>query len=242
VSDPWEGLTGPAPDARTEAAKKAVEVDLAVFESQHKDALLVMLRKQYERGPMYKPFDADELWRRLTQLAQGYFWRRSMTPATDRLALLGELAQTLGKARGMADKAARDQFGSDLFSAWFDRTPGHDPRGRIVDDDGSLRVEHFVEADFKKMAESLADFQAAAIRAADDVPTPGPGRPAILPKGHIHALADVYRKSTEHEPGAGDGAFAHFVHDFYTAVGRDKIEYESVIDAIKDARREHGQL
>jgi hypothetical protein len=45
----------------------------------------------------------------------------------------------------------------------------------------------------------------------------------------------LYRDTTGSKPGAGDGPFAKFVMKFLNALGRN-IEYESVIDAIKDAR------
>jgi hypothetical protein len=57
-----------------------------------------------------------------------------------------------------------------------------------------------------------------------------------LSRGFIEGLAGVYQNSTGVKPGAGEGPFARFVYEFLTAVGRGNIEYESVIDAIKDAR------
>ena len=47
----------------------------------------------------------------------------------------------------------------------------------------------------------------------------------------------MYRETTYTKPGAGDRPFAKFVREFLIALGRGNIEYESLIDAIKDARR-----
>jgi hypothetical protein len=58
-----------------------------------------------------------------------------------------------------------------------------------------------------------------------------------MPRDYIEALAAVYRDKTGSKPGAGNGPFAKFVMEFLTALGRRNIEYETVIKAIKDARR-----
>jgi len=85
---------------------------------------------------------------------------------------------------------------------------------------------------------SLAALETAACRAADEVPK-ARGRPkgsAFLSRGFIEGLAGVYQNSTGSKPGAGDGPFARFVYGFLTALGRGNIEYDSVVDAIKDTR------
>ena len=46
---------------------------LAAF-NKHKQELLDLLRKEYERGPKPKPFDEEKAWRSLTGLAAILFW------------------------------------------------------------------------------------------------------------------------------------------------------------------------
>jgi hypothetical protein len=236
----WHGILDEAvPDIRVKAIKKAVEAKLTTFD-RHKDALLDHLRSLSDGSS--KPFDADKVWRDLTRLAQGYYLRQTIPPAAKRAAGLRQFASALERARRYGERARQDDVGSDLFSAWFDGIP-REPRGQIVvDDDGSLRALCLPELDLKQMLASIDVYQAAVLRAANNVPGTGPGKPTILPRGYIHELADVYRRSTRQEPGAGDGLFARFVHKFFTSMGRSKIGYESVIDAIKIARREHGRL
>jgi hypothetical protein len=54
----------------------------------------------------------------------------------------------------------------------------------------------------------------------------------------IWNLAVVYRDSTGVIPGACEGPFAEFVEKVLIAAGRpDEIEYGSIVEAIKGARR-----
>jgi hypothetical protein len=97
-----------------------------------------------------------------------------------------------------------------------------------------VRLDH----EFEKVIASLAALETAARRAADEV-LKARGRPrgsAFLSRGFIEGLAGVYQNSTGSKPGAGDGPFARFVYEFLIAIGRDNIEYESLVDAIKDTR------
>jgi hypothetical protein len=127
----------------------------------------------------------------------------------------------------------RDDVGDDLFSAWCEASVRDDldPTGPLT----LVRIDHELD----KVIANLAALETAARRAADEVPK-GRGRPkgsAVLTRGFIEGLAGVYRNSTESKPGAGDGPFAQFVYEFLIAIGRDNnIEYESVVDAIKDTR------
>jgi hypothetical protein len=240
-----------APDARTEAVKAAIEPSLTAFE-RHKEQLLDMLRNAHKRGPKSEPFDADRVWSRLTSLAESYFWeartKQEVTRSAERVARLRELAKALGKARALIDKAMQDDVGVALRASWWEGTSEYAKakrffvglfymyskgQGRFVD----------IERKFKKVVEKemarLSALEAAAIRAADDVPTRR-GRPkgtAILSQGDIELMAGQYQDTTGLKAGAGDGPFAKFVMEFLTALGRSKIQYESVIDAIKDARR-----
>jgi hypothetical protein len=224
----------PAHDPKTEAVKVAIEVSLTAFD-RHQEALLTILRNDYERGSRAEPFDADRSWRDLTFLARAYFWKatvkQELMPAAELVARLRELEKAFGNARALADKAMQDDVGSALCSSWWEGTSEYaEAEGRFVD-------LLYIKREFKKAVTSLAALETAAIRAAGDVPK-RPGRPkgnAILPWDFIEALAALYRDTTDSKPGAGDGPFAKFVMKFLSALGR-YIEDESVIDAIKDAR------
>ena len=121
--------------------------------------------------------------------------------------------------------------------------PPGERAARLRDEGGSLRVEYFAEIGLTQIVNSLGDYRAAVLRAADDVPAAGSGKPAILPKDYFHALAEVYRTSTGREPGAGPGPFSKFVMTFRTALDRHKsVDNDSLIEAIKRVRREDGRL
>jgi hypothetical protein len=234
LSDGTIEREAPVPDPKTEAVKEAIEVGLTAFD-RHKEALLTILRNDYEHGPQAEPFDADRSWHDLTFLARAYFWKatvkREVMPAAELVARLRELEKAFGNARALADKAMQDDVGSALCSSWWEGTSEYaEAEGRFVD-------LLYIKREFEKVVTSLAALETAAIRAAGDVPK-RPGRPkgnAILPWDFIEALAAQYRDTTGSKPGAGDGPFAKFVMKFLSALGRN-IEYESVIDAIKDAR------
>jgi hypothetical protein len=242
----WDGIIEyeqPVPDAETQAVNAAIEADLAAFD-QHKNDLLNILRDVHERGPKSEPFDADKSWLNLTTLASVYVWRKAakqqmkheIIPAVDRKARLHELTKALGRARRLVNRAMRDAVGDDLYSAWWDKEDPPPTRVVVHNEDGSLSlVDNDEDDDFKEAVAGLAALETAALRAADDVPTRG-GRPAILPREEIEALAAVYRNRTGSKPGSGDGPFARLVFGFLIALGRDDIADESVIDAIKDTR------
>ena len=42
----------------------------------HKDNLLAVLLKEWERGPKSQPFDEEKTWHRLSRVAWQYFWRK----------------------------------------------------------------------------------------------------------------------------------------------------------------------
>jgi hypothetical protein len=232
----WDGLEvyDSVPDDRTDLVKAAIEVGLTAFD-RHQEALLTILRNDYERGPRAEPFDANRSWRGLTSLAGTYLWegraKKELMPAAEQVARLRELEKIFGKARVTIDKAMQDDVGAALCTSWWEGTSEYAEAGeRFVD-------LLYIDREFEKVVASLAALETAAIRAASNGPT-GRGRPkgtAILPRGYIEALAVGYRDSTGLKPGAGNGPFAKFVCKFLAALGRN-IEYESVIDAIKDAR------
>jgi hypothetical protein len=232
----WDGIIEydePIPDAEIEELKAEIDAGLAAFE-QHKISLLEHLQNVYQRGPQSEPFDAEKSWQDLTCLAGLYFWRarvkQDTVPAAHRVERLRDLARTLRRARRQAEM--RDDVGDDLFSAWCEASVRYDldPTPPLT----LVRLDH----EFEKVIASLAALETAARRAADEVPN-ARGRPkgsAFLSRGFIEGLAGVYQNSTGSKPGAGDGPFARFVYEFLIAIGRDNIEYESVVDAIKDTK------
>ena len=240
----WNGAIAyqrPAP----KGPPTAVDIGLEEF-GRHRDRLLAILRDGYERGHKSAPidaagakaFDADRAWRlHLEGLAHQYFSRESVkqtvTKPADRRAMLRDIARALARSRDAIDRATRSDVGEDLIAGWWKSTSEcGEAEGRFVD------LLH-IEREFDKVTKCLAVVEAAAVRAADDVPkTLGRLRgTAILPRDFIEALAAVYRDATGSKPGAGGGPFAKFVLEFLTALGRCNIEYETVIEAIKDARR-----
>jgi hypothetical protein len=235
----WEGILSkkPAP-----AVTKAVEARLAAFD-RHEGTLLAPLRA-LKRGPW--PFDAVECWGRLTRFAKMYFLHEAMTPPAERAARLRKLAEVLDRAHVLAKKAAQDDLGYDhVLSTFFRGTLPRDPGGTIVPNkDGSFRLVYFHEFGLEQMVENLGIYRAAVLRLSDDVPAPRAGKPAMLPKNCIHALADVYRESTGREPGASHGPFSKFVKTFLVALDPSykSVRLDSLIEAIKAVRRERGRL
>jgi hypothetical protein len=227
----------PLPDAEMEELKAEIDAGLAAFE-QHKISLLEHLQNVYQRGPKSEPFDAEKSWRGLTFLAGLYFWRARLKQeavlAAHRVERLRDLARTLRRARRHAEMAMRDDVGEALFRAWRGANVRYDPDLDPTGPQTLVRIDH----EFEKVIASLAALEAAARRAADEIPKPR-GRPkgsAFLSRGFIEGLAGVYQNSTGSKPGAGDGPFARFVYEFLIAIGRNNIKPESLVDAIKDTR------
>jgi hypothetical protein len=230
------------------ALKKAVEARLAVFE-RHKDTLLDHLRKS-KHDPKSQPRDTTEWWPQLTRLAQLYFLQQLMTPTSERVARLHKLAKVLERALVLATKAAQDDLGCDyLLSTLFRGALPRDPGGMLVrDEGGSFRAEYFPP--LKQIVANLRFYQAAVLRAADDVPVVE-RKPSILPQDYISILADVYRTSTGREPGAGHGPFTRFLMKFRAALdpsskaslnNGDEYVDDSLIEAVKSIRRKRGRL
>jgi hypothetical protein len=236
----WDGILNeePAP-----AATKAVKARLGTF-NQHKDVLLDCLRMP-SRGPT-RAFDATKCWDRLTRLAQVYFLQQAMTPPSERVKRLRRLAEVLDRAHVLAKKAAQDDLGCDhVLSTLFRGTLPRDPGGTIVPNkDGSFRLVYFHDFGLKRMVEDLVIYRAAVLRLSDDVPAARAGKPAILPKNYISALAGVYRANTGREPGASHGPFSRFVKTFLVALhpSYKNVRLDSLIEAIKAVRRERGRL
>lgn len=232
----------------TEFDRQVPDASLVAF-NRRKKALLDHLSKQ--RAPNSKPFDVDQSWRALIQLAQLYFWKEKIKtdtrPASDHIERLLDLANALSRARRMTEKAMQGDAGHDLFRACFLRDKSRVSAFSIAwvppdTDSGSFGWGQLDDT-IKQVLAGLATLEAAAHRAAAEMRTRGrPKGASVLPGGYIHALADVYRKSTGHQPRAGGGPFTKFVMEFLSALGRDRLTRATVIGAIGDARREWGWL
>lgn len=237
----------PVPDARheqsfrrTEAVKADIKVRLLEFD-QHKEVLLNILRDAHNHGHKSEPFNENRWWHYLTSLAHTHYWqarvKQETMPAADREARLRELAKALGKARGITDKAMRDDVGGDLFSAWWEGTD--EPLSVVRDDDGSIVLVRTVDELFKEAVAGLAALETAALRAAGEAHEErtrhrGPRRWTV-PPDCIDTLWILYRGSTGVEPGAGHGPFVRFVRAFLAAI-RANISEDYVVELVKDAR------
>jgi hypothetical protein len=191
---------------------------------RHKDTLLDILRKVHADGPKSERFDEDDAWRYLVRAAVTYLKRPIIQQKTVRPARrserLHDLAKSLGEARDMACKALRDEVGIDLFRGWCAEAniPEGSPR-RIDDDGNSLVADEIMSA-----VAGLATLEAAAKRAARDVPTRAgaPKGTGILSFDDAFSLREAYRRSTRLEPGRAAGPIVELVGEFLTAVGRGK--------------------
>jgi hypothetical protein len=228
-------LAAPIHDVGTESFKRIIESSLAQFDS-HKEKLIEILRKAHGAAKP-TPFNADLAWSRIQGLAHQYYAREQVKrwgmSAADREARCRKIAEALGRARGMIDKAIdTPALANDLICGWWEGTSEFsDAAGGFVD---SLHIQH----EFEKALESLTALHTGAVRAASGAHK-GRGRPrgsAVLPPDYIDALALVYRNSTGSKPGAGDGPFAKFVQRFLSAMGR-RVTKAHVIDTIKGVRK-----
>jgi hypothetical protein len=122
--------------------------------------------------------------------------------------------------------------GDDLFSAWWEATGSE-----YAKPDGTFDPRD-LERKFKEEVKSLGVLEDAALRGEDHVKRAKLGKPPVLTRDDIWSLAAIYRESTGSTPPATDGPFAKFVMEFLIATERaDEIEYDSLVEAIKAARR-----
>jgi hypothetical protein len=205
---------------------------LASF-SDSKNVLLDILRNVHDGGPRTEPFDAKKAWNSLTQLADLHLrqMRRRKMPVAVCIKRLDQIANALGRARVLLDRAKQDTVSSELYGGWYA--------------EANLSYATSSTEDLSRAYEEVASIPAiierlemAARRASKNM-RPVRGRPKgtmILPRFCVEALAKVYRTSTELKPGRGDGPFAQFVCKFLSATGEHMLEYPSIVDVIKAAR------
>jgi hypothetical protein len=229
---------------RTRAWQSPIAAECAAFE-EHKEILLVKLRKRQKLGSKSDQFDAIQSWHDLTQLAKLYFFERLMNQETmvaaDSTKRLRQLATALRHARNLVNMAMRDDVGANLFKAWLgaQNITKDSPIILEIKDKQATSILIRATDKMKQAVEGLTALEIAASAAllATDV-LPKQGRPPLLPRDCIQGLARVYRTSTGAKPGRGSGPFADFAYEFMTAVGQTGFDYRSLIDAIQDAHQQ----
>lgn len=209
--------------------------------SSTKKTLLDILRIVHRGGPKSsEPFDEDTAWCLLRRSALSYLRRpeieqKTMLPARCR-ERLRDLAKALGRARREAHKAMRDDVQFDLLRGWY--AEANIPPAVAIQ---SSDVMAPMVKQFKLMMTGLTALEAAASRAARDMPTkPGPRRgTGILSMHDLMSLQAVYQRSTGIFPRMGVGPFfVEFVEEFLTAVGRGAdIVNDYVAETLKYERR-----
>ena len=219
------------------------KAEFSAFE-QHKKTLLDILRKVHRDGPKSsEPFDEDTAWGLLKRSALTYLRRpeieqKTMLPARCR-ERLRDLAKALGRARREAHKAMQDDVQYDLLRGWY--AEANIPPAVAIQNAGSGDVMAPMVNQFKLMMAGLTALEAAASRAARDMPTKtGPRRgTGILPMHDLMSLQAVYQRSTGIFPRMGAGPFfVEFVEEFLTAVGRGAdIVNDYVAETLKYERR-----
>jgi hypothetical protein len=207
---------------------------LAEFD-KYKEIFLSRLYKQFDQGSESKTFDVDRVWSRLRGLAQSFLRPADARPAisgADRRERLRDIEKVLRKARGLVERAIPNDAGDDLFQGWWDEAGN-----KYISADGSFDPR-YMERKFKEVVEGLVDLERAAVRARVCIRPSKRGKRPVLSSDDIWHLAKLYRDSTCSIPGAGDGPFVQFVMEFLIGIGRgDDIEYDSLTESIKEARR-----
>lgn len=189
------------------------------------------------RGRKSETFDAARTWCDLTQVAKLYYHsqtsERGVMSGAERGKRLRQLERALRLARGLTDRAMKDDLEFYLRKAWCVESDVPIVAYPIETDGSSVLMRKADE--LKTMAATLATLQTIA-RAAltNDKPDKG-GRSTVLSRDLIQGLARVYRTSTGAKPGRGAGPFADFVSEFALAVGKTGFSRRSLIGAIQDA-------
>jgi hypothetical protein len=216
-----------------------MNASLAAFD-RHKDDLLAMLQDVCERKPKTKSFDKNETWRHLGFWALFYLQEQArveqerMELAPDRLKLLLQLENTLKEARCKLDEATHHDIRGVLFWEWCCET---------YDNPDFTEFLELLGNEFDKnvagVVAGLGALERAASR-AEQVGRRKPGRPSgtsLLSPEFIITLESIYRRSTGKSGKVGAGPFARFVHKFSEAMGHRSNKEESVIRAIKAAKK-----
>jgi hypothetical protein len=232
----------PADETKNNAIPPALAARLNDFDG-HKETLLDLLRKEYERaakaklrkahrhGAQAKPFNADRAWQSLRFVASVYLQqgarRQAAIPVSDRVELLMKLGDALRDARRTIDEALQT-VGGDWFAGWAVQHGDPDftdPRIERYHDEFQARIAH------------LKDLEAAADQAAKMIRR-GRGRPpgtTNVPDGVILSLESAYQNSTATKAGTRQGPFERFVRQFLTALGL-ACSQQAVVDAIRAAK------
>jgi hypothetical protein len=92
-------------------------------------------------------------------------------------------------------------------------------------------------ADFQMMIDGLAALEDVATQVAAPRKRGRPSNTAVMTTPIINELCRVYASSTGLKPGASDGPFGRFVVAFAKAVNRGVFDDDSIVAAIKRARR-----
>jgi hypothetical protein len=203
--------------------------------ARHKEELIAMSRKEYEREGKAQSFNEERAWYDLEGAALVYLYheaavneQRSAVPASERVEKLLQFGNALRSARQVADEVMPVVRGH-VFVKWCEANGNPDFTHPVITT---------YETAFENLVAGLAALEDAAFRAAEDVRT-RPGALAgtsILPHHVVLQLESTYREITKRKAGAGSGPFARFVMKFLNALGRS-LEMGSVEDAIKDAKK-----
>ena len=207
--------------------------------TEHKNALLGLLRKESEDSAKSTPLDEDKWWGRLSRLADAYlYWdenKREGTSAYNRKKRLRTLATTVRKASDMLKEVMRENVGNDLFRAMCAEI--NFPLHEVVNYASSSVLTDIIDQ-VPTAVKILNSVEKAAQRAIYDVHKGRghPEGPTVLPTDFIVALAMVYRRSTGSKLGSGHGPFARFTSLFLGALGRRNIEDDTLVGSIQKAR------
>jgi hypothetical protein len=218
----------------TRANDRAVDFDKRFAEfARHKEELIVMLRKPYERNGKAQSFNEEKAWSRLKGAAHVYLYhevdiedRRSAVPASKRVEKLVQLGNALRGARQTSDEVM-PVVRCHLVDEWCEAN-GY----------GNPDFSDQYDAAFDDLVAGLTALEEAAFRAAKYVRRKrrGPlGGTSILPHRVIIQLEHTYRDITKQEAGAGRGPFANFVMKFLNALGRC-LEMDSVVRLSKSQK------
>jgi hypothetical protein len=214
---------------------------MAVF-ARHRDKLLTILEGACESRPKTKSFNGEKAWHELTFWAMVYFdneacieKRRTRPTAGAARKRLQKLETALGEARSELNQAWHDHVRGAMFVEWCEANGNPDFTDPVID-----AYDREFDKGVERLLAGLATFEQIAALAAKQFRQGAHGRPAgtgILSQDFILNLGEAYLHATGKSGGAGDGPFARFIGQFLEAMQRSLIEQQSVIKAIKMAKR-----